>query len=153
MEIREFVKENYFLSNFFSPCPVMFEGLEYRCSENAYQAAKILCGNPRQTRIERIAHGFQDLLPGEAKRLAHRLRLRPDWESVKGEIMYRIVLAKFEAHPDLRRRLLATGDAFLEEGNWWHDNVWGNCHCDKCRGIEGQNLLGKTLMRVRVELR
>jgi hypothetical protein len=38
------------------------------------------------------------------------------------------------------------------EGNNWHDNTWGNCLCDKCKGIEGKNLLGNILMQVREEL-
>ena len=26
-----------------------------------------------------------------------------------------------------RQQLIDTGDAMLIEGNWWHDNYWGNC--------------------------
>ena len=34
-----------------------------------------------------------------------------------------------------------------------HDNEYGNCICPKCAEIEGENKLGKILMRVRTELR
>ena len=38
-------------------------------------------------------------------------------------------------------------DALLEEGNTWGDRVWG-----VCQG-QGENRLGKILMKVREELR
>jgi len=68
--------------------------------------------------------------------------MRPDWEAVKDDIMYRCVLAKFE-DPILRQRLLDTGDQELIEGNTWGDTYWG-----VCKG-KGRNMLGKTLMAVR----
>ena len=46
-------------------------------------------------------------------------------------------------NPDLREKLVATGDAELIEGNHWNDTCWG-----VCKGI-GQNNLGKILMEVR----
>ena len=55
--------------------------------------------------------------------------------------------------PELREKLLATGNEELVEGNTWHDNIWGNCSCDCCKKIEGQNKLGKLLMQVREEIR
>ena len=54
----------------------------------------------------------------------------------------------------LKERLLATGDEYLEEGTTgWHDNIWGNCSCEKCKNIPGENRLGKILMRIREELK
>jgi len=53
-----------------------------------------------------------------------------------------------EGDPDLKIMLLETGDAYLVEGNWWHDCYWGVCYCDKCMGT-GQNKLGDFLMAVR----
>jgi predicted NAD-dependent protein-ADP-ribosyltransferase YbiA (DUF1768 family) len=53
-----------------------------------------------------------------------------------------ILMRKF-AHLELRGLLLATGDAHLEEGNWWGDYFWG-----VCKG-KGENNLGKILMKVR----
>jgi N-glycosidase YbiA len=73
--------------------------------------------------------------------------LRPDWEQVKDEIMYRAVLRKFETHSDIRATLLSTGDAELIE-NTTTDYYWG-CGEDKT----GKNRLGKILMKVREELR
>ena len=46
------------------------------------------------------------------------------------------------------RCLVATGDAIVIEGNTWRDTYWG---VDLKTG-EGENHLGKILMRVRSEL-
>jgi hypothetical protein len=60
--------------------------------------------------------------------------------------MYGLILGKFQ-DPELKTKLLATGDAELIEGNWWGDVYWGVCNG------EGRNELGKILMQVRDELR
>ena len=49
-------------------------------------------------------------------------------------------------------RLLSTSNATLVEGNWWHDNFWGDCYCPKCKGIPGANTLGRLLMELRSKL-
>ena len=61
--------------------------------------------------------------------------------------MLDVVRAKFDQHPDLAQKLLATGDEELVEGNDWGDIYWG-----VYKG-RGNNMLGKILMRVRAELR
>lgn len=61
--------------------------------------------------------------------------------------MYEICLAKFSQNENLKARLLETGDKHLEEGNTWGDKIWGTVNG------EGENNLGKILMRVRAELR
>lgn len=66
--------------------------------------------------------------------------------------MENLIREKFK-NPELREKLLSTSDAELVEGNTWHDNVWGNCNCPRCIEIEGQNNLGKTLMKIRKEIR
>ena len=67
--------------------------------------------------------------------------------------MYDIVKAKFSQNENLRQMLLDTNNEELIEGNWWHDNCWGDCSCERCKDIKGQNNLGKILMRVREEIR
>ncbi|MCF6319355.1 MAG: NADAR family protein [Proteobacteria bacterium] len=73
-------------------------------------------------------------------------KLRKDWESVKDNIMYDAVLAKFTQHKDLKQLLLSTGDAKLIE-HTTNDSYWG----DGGHG-RGRNMLGIILMRVRDEL-
>ena len=72
--------------------------------------------------------------------------LRPDWESVKDDVMRDAVRRKFQLSP-LRAVLLSTGDAELVERTP-RDKYWG----DGGDGT-GKNMLGKILMEVRAELR
>jgi ribA/ribD-fused uncharacterized protein len=127
-----------FLSNFHSST-VWFDGQDYETVEHAYQAAKTL------SEIERRAICFAET-PGKAKRLGNKVTLRSDWEIVKPLVMLQLLAQKFMI-PDLRSRLLATVDAYLEEGNTWNDVYWGVCN-----GV-GQNMLGKQLMYIRSLLR
>ena len=90
---------------------------------------------------------FQNLLANEAKRLGRRVKLRPDWEDIKDEVMYEVVLDKFKRNDNLKEKLLDTANAELIEENWWNDTYWG-----VCKG-KGKNKLGKILMKVRDELK
>ena len=87
--------------------------------------------------------------PAMSKKAGRRVQLRADWEDVKLSIMEDIVRAKFTQNEDLKQLLLATGDLVLEEGNTWHDTFWGV----DVKTQEGENHLGRILMRVRQELR
>lgn len=133
--ITSFRGKYAFLSNFYE-APVRYNGFSFMNNEAAFQAMK----NPRE------AYRFTGLNAREAKSLGREVRLRLDWEDVKVRIMYEICLAKFSQRPELKARLLATGDAFIEEGNGWGDTEWGVCN-----GI-GKNRLGKILMLVRSDL-
>jgi predicted NAD-dependent protein-ADP-ribosyltransferase YbiA (DUF1768 family) len=62
-----------------------------------------------------------------------------------------VLEAKF-ADRDLADRLVATHPHKLVEGNTWHDQFWGDCHCGRCPG-EGENMLGVALMELRDKLR
>lgn len=135
--INSFRDENYFLSNFYE-APVKYDGISYQNNEAAFQAQKCANKADRQS--------FADLNPTEARYLGRKITLRKDWEQVKISLMREIVQAKFEQNPQLREMLLATGDAYLEEGNTWGDRTWGTVN-----GI-GANHLGRILMDVREEL-
>lgn len=131
----------------YSYCTVFYKGHAYPTTEHAYQAQKTL--NKDLQRVIRHATG-----PAQAKHLARNLELRPDWEQVKDGIMLDLLREKFSQEPE-KWVLLATGQAELVEGNWWHDNYWGDCTCGKKVSCEapGKNMLGKLLMQVRAELR
>lgn len=79
--------------------------------------------------------------------------VRPDWETIKVDVMKNVVRLKFTQSSELKTRLLATGDEELIEGNRWHDNFWGDCSCNNCSSVKGTNMLGKILMEVREELK
>ena len=140
MKIDEFKKEYWFLSNY---SPSLFkddDGLEYPTVEHYFQSKKTK-DLFEQTQI-RLAPS-----PGEAKRLGRRCHLRTDWNDIKEDIMRQGVHYKFTQNPNLAKRLLATGDAELIEGNTWNDREWGVCD-----GI-GANKLGKILMEEREKLK
>lgn len=144
--IDNFKGEYFFLSNF-ANAPVIYKGITYKNNEAAFQAQKVVSLSEQQK--------FASLPPNLAKREGRRVKLRPDWELIKKQVMYEIVKAKFEQNPGLRRMLLNTGNAILVEGNTWHDNTWGICKCEKCINkchIDFNNL-GKILMKVREELK
>lgn len=139
--ITDFHEERYsFLSNFYE-ARVEYGGLVYGSNEAAFQAQKCM------TEEEKIP--FTEYGPGKSKGVGRRIRLRPDWESVKIGIMEEIVRAKFTQHPELTAKLLATGDMILVEGNYWGDTCWG---VDTRTG-QGENHLGKILMKIREELK
>jgi ribA/ribD-fused uncharacterized protein len=138
-KIDSFQGEYRFLSNFY-PATVEYQGIMYPTVEHAYQSAKTLDMNQRR-RIAQLPS------PAEAKVAGRALPLRPDWGQVKFEVMTECVRYKFTHSALLREQLLATGDAYLEEGNTWGDQIWG-----VYQG-KGQNHLGLTLMQIRDELR
>lgn len=135
--IREFIDAYAFLSNFYHS-PIKYKGLIYLNAEAAFQAQKETC--------EKDKEQYTRMNPAQAKLVGRNCNLREDWEEIKEQIMYEIVKAKFTQNQNLARLLIATGDAYLEEGNWWKDTTWGVCN-----GV-GENKLGKILMRVREEL-
>jgi ribA/ribD-fused uncharacterized protein len=143
--IDSFSGDYSWLSNFHL-CPVEFEGVIYPSSENAYQAAKTL---DLDRRIP-----FQTYSSGKAKKYGALLEKRPDWDSVRVATMKNILWDKFKRNPDLLEKLLATGDAELTKGVYWHDQFWGNCSCGRpsCQQA-GQKRVGRLLMWVREELR
>ena len=137
-----FDNEFSFCSNF-AACDIEYNGHKYKTAEHAFQAAKALFEEQR-------AWVADSSTPGQAKRRGREVILRPDWEQIKDQVMLDIVRIKFN-DPDMQMRLVKSRDWILCENNYWHDNYWGNCTCEKCKDIPGQNKLGKILMQVREE--
>ena len=125
-----------FLSNMFN-CGVEWKGEVYRCSETVFQMEK--CER------EEDKKRFKGLMPGQAKKLGRRIKMRSDWNDIKLQIMKELLRKKFNREP-FKQQLIDTGDEELVEGNRWGDTYWG-----VCRG-RGQNKLGKLLMQVRKEI-
>lgn len=136
--INQFTGKYFFLSNF-APSLLTVDEITYPTVEHAFQAMKTLDPAER-AQIAAVA------TPAAAKWAGRKVALREDWEQVKVEIMEELVRQKF-SDPAYADQLRATGEEELVEGNTWNDRFWG-----VCRG-QGQNHLGKILMRVREELR
>jgi ribA/ribD-fused uncharacterized protein len=126
----------------FSKHSIVMNGVRWPTVEHYFQGQKF-AGLPMEQKI-RNAEG-----PGAAKKLGQtrKVRLRGDWEQVKNQIMYDAVLAKFSQHDNIRTTLLKTDDAILVE-HTSNDSYWGDGGDGR-----GKNMLGKTLMLVREELR
>jgi ribA/ribD-fused uncharacterized protein len=172
-KIDQFHYEYDWASNFY-PVTVTMDGVAYASVEHAYQAAKTLDIEKRwifTLEVNPRLHAAQ------AKKLGRKLELRPDWDTgAKDAIMRDLVMQKFAIADVLKKKLLDTGDAYLEEGNWWHDTYWGVCHGKMdgrtCKHINehlvidenaevvtdahlhiGQNKLGLLLMDIRQTLK
>lgn len=111
----------------------------YSSVEHAYQAAKT--DELDQRKIIR-----ETRFASEAKRMGKHVKLRPNWDEIKLDIMEQLLKEKFTKQNELGRWLLKTGNIELVEGNWWGDTYWGVFD-----GI-GENHLGKLLMKIRQEL-
>lgn len=143
--IDRFDGEYAFLSNFYPSKITDVNDITYPTVEHYFQAMKTL-------RIEEREKIAAAPTPGQAKRMGRKVALRSDWEQIKTRVMGNAIWKKFTKYPELKEKLLATGEEELVEGNFWHDNFYGDCYCNKCQNIQGQNWLGKILMTTRQRL-
>jgi len=105
--------------------------------EHYYQSKKFE-GAPLEEEI-RLAFS-----PKEAKQLAWAQPVTVDnWDALKEKVMIVAVRAKFAQNPELRKKLIDTGDKKIHEDSP-SDMYWG---------INGADKLGKIIMQVRNELR
>ncbi len=132
--IKGFFGEYRWLSNFHET-PVIFEGVIYPSTENAYQAAKCLDLIQKEQ--------FVTCAPSEAKKLSKSITIRENWDFFKYDIMSFVVFDKFYRDYELRLKLLETDNKYIEETNHWNDTYWGFCNG------RGQNKLGKIIMGIR----
>lgn len=136
--IDKFYGKYRFLSNF-GEGQIEYEGEVYLTSEHFFQAAKTI--DDAEQKFVRIAP-----TPGEAKKRGKKITMREDWDEVKDGIMRKALRLKFEQNPELAKKLLATGDQKLVEGNTWGDTYWGVCFGS------GENKLGLLLEELRAVL-
>ena len=132
----------YPLSNF-SAFRVRIAGMYFDTSEQAYHYHKFPDSKGHRHAIVTAISAHDAFKYAES----HKEDRRPDWDSVKLEIMRGILRAKVEQHEYVRRKLLATGNRELIEDSW-RDEFWG-WGPNRC----GQNMLGKLWMEIRAELR
>lgn len=157
--IADFSGEHAFLSNFwpwdgtrYVEPPFEVKGKLVKTAEHAYQAQKTLVPSLRDGILAADT-------PGLAKRRGRQATLRPEWESIKVQVMREILRWKFPsaqnfkgAHPR-SVALLETGGFHLVEGNTWGDTFWGCVHpTEKSNLWVGTNWLGILLMERRKQL-
>jgi ribA/ribD-fused uncharacterized protein len=141
--IDDFRGPHYFLSNFYRH-PLRIGDDVYPTAEHAYQALKAVVPDER-------AWVLASDTPLIAKRRGRKIRITPYWSDMRTVVMTQVLEAKFSDH-DLADKLIATHPHKLVEGNTWHDDFWGDCHCGRCPG-DGENMLGIALMELRDTLR
>ena len=138
--IKEFTGDYRWLSNFY-PVSIKAGRLYYPSMEHYYVAMKCKSYLDR----DNIANG--DYTAGQVKRLGRKVEIREDWEEVKLWVMEFGLRRKFKQEP-FKSKLIATGNQEIQEGNNWNDTFWGVC----LKAGNGQNNLGKLLMKIRKEL-
>lgn len=150
----------YFLRGVFSnftPTPnLQYKGHTFQTTEQAFMWAKANGFKDKATAAKILAEAN----PAKAKLLGREVQPFSNvyWDLNKEFLMYEVTLAKYSQFENYRKILLETGDKELVEVNG-KDRVWGiGLYANDPRILDpkqwqGQNLLGKVLMKVREELR
>lgn len=141
------------LSNFY-PCKFEFNGKTFNFSEQCFMYQKAILFNDfeiakqvlNETDVRKIK-----ALGRKVKNFNNEL-----WDKHKEDFMFNACYAKFSQNDKLKDFLLSTGNHEIVEASPV-DNIWGiGFSSDNAmENIDkwGQNLLGKTLMKVRAVLK
>ena len=135
------VNEPYGEFSNFSPHPVQLKGRIWPTVEHNFQAQKF-AGTEHE---EVIRQANSPMIAARLGRARSR-PLRPDWETVKEDVMREALRAKFTQHPELRKLLLSTGNRPLIE-HTKNDRYWADGGDGK-----GRNRLGVLLVELRARL-
>lgn len=152
------------LSNFYpygtkNDFRMVVDGKKLKTLEHGYQAAK----HTDEKYIEEILGASTPMLAaclGRQKMRQQRfpwqkkykalidqypdVQMRMDWDEIKLEEMYRLLVEKYTQNEDLGKKLLETGNRTLVECSKY-DSYWGSAH-------HGKNYLGQLLMLLRKRL-
>ena len=128
----------------FSAFGLKLDGEYFQTSEHAFQYLKFV-----ETNLV-IAKEIKDAFsPNEARRIAQENRelKASNWTDVKYKNMERILKAKTEQNPVVKKKLLATKNYVIAEYCTDEDTDWGLDNNNN-----GQNNLGKIWMKIRSEI-
>ncbi len=145
--VHIYMDEFYCLHNF-SAFRLKWRGHEFDTSEHAYHWEKFPREHLIRKRIEGQDPNFRLASVHDVFRYAERMKCFrcPDWEDVRVGVMKKILLAKYEQHEYVRRKLKETGGRLIVEDSW-RDPFWG-WGPDR----NGLNMLGKLWMQIREEV-
>ena len=141
------------LSNFY-PCKFEFNGKTFNFSEQCFMYQKAILFND----FEIAEQVLNETDVRKIKALGRRVKNFNNelWDKHKEDFMFNACYAKFSQNDKLKDFLLSTGNHEIVEASPV-DNIWGiGFSSDNAMGnIDkwGQNLLGKTLMKVRTILK
>lgn len=140
------------LGNMFA-APITYNGQIWRTSEALFQALRFEDLTIREMiRIDKSPMGAK-MVAKQKENLTKRVVEPMSTEDL--ENMRLCLRLKFDQHPDLREKLLQTGDHFIFEDvsrrKGARHKFWGAVLTNN--GFEGQNMTGKLLMELREELK
>ena len=126
----------------FSRHGFFLDGKEWPSVEHYYQAKKFM-DEEYQEAIRNTDH------PKKARKLgrSRRQKIRSDWKKIRQAVMTRALYTKVQAHPEIGRMLLETGNRHITETTLF-SYYWGIG-----RDGRGKNTYGKVLMGIRQKLR
>lgn len=136
-DIKVFKGDYAFLSNSF-PCTIEIDGLVYSSAEAAFWAQRV--------KDEKARRKYTRLNPNKAREKGMQAEPIDDWEDIKLDVLMKVLKIKF-SDPELKEKLLSTGNAKLINTNTYRDEYYG-MYLGK-----GRNKLGVTLMSLRDELK
>ena len=142
VDVTSFRGKYFPLTNFYNPCPIKIGKYTVATSEHVFKLLGIRSPKLNQVWVDKIVATPH---PEEAKSLGRRAPLRDNWATFLS--MYAMVYTvgiKLDQHPKVFD-LVKSINGLIVEGNWWHDNRYGSCICDKCKLVfphGGMNILG-----------
>lgn len=145
------------LSNMAGGMEIYWKGINFSSSEHLYQACKYLpdveclpkkAAGPVEPNVrKRILAARSPLLAKWTQKCAKEL-VRPDWDEIKIACMLWVLELKLRWNPKTFGEVLKkTGDRTIVEKSS-KDDFWG-CTQTDWRTLEGENHLGRLLVRVR----
>ena len=122
--------------------PMQYQGMEFKSVETFYQAMKC---EKRDIETRRKIAGAT---PAQSKKLGRAVKMRPDWAEIKDAVMEYALRYKFATGTTWHTRLMqAKGE--IVEWNYWGDRIWGATKRLPNGELDGENRLGKLLMKIR----
>lgn len=137
-----YYENSYFALHNFSAHAILYKGIVYPTVEHAFHASKF---DDEKIR-EEIRIAGSPFLAYELGQKYKSIR-KNNWDEIKVDILYEIMVEKVRQYEEVKNTLLATGDEEIVEDNP-NDDFWGNGQDGK-----GQNQAGKILMKIREELK
>lgn len=131
---------NWYLTRF------QYKDVEFISSEQALMWSKAIIFGDAETADKILKESNQRKI----KDLGRQVQGYNDaeWSSVRYNVMVTILMEKFGQNPELKKKLLETGNEQIFEASPF-DGIWGIKSIDADLKINGENLLGKALMEVR----
>lgn len=143
-EVVGFYPREFYCFDNFSSFKVEYDGYLYSSVEEAYQTLGFVESAPEIAEKIRKSHSAH-----EAQKIAYenKDKRQKNWDEIKVSVMEKLLRAKLEQNPYVKKKLLETEDYLIVEDSP-KDSFWG-----WGEDRQGENNLGKLWMKLRDELR